>query len=147
MTFLMLYLLYNKWLIKKKGGTTMFIEIDTASSEPIYTQLMKELKKGIVKGEIKKDDLLPSVRSLAGDLGVNMHTVNKAYNLLVDEEILIKSQRGYRVDTSDKIPDDLEDLLKERLEELLVDIYIHDVPVEQVKNWTQDISKKLKREW
>ena len=67
----------------------MFIEIDTASSEPIYTQLMKELKKGIVKGEIKKDDLLPSVRSLAGDLGVNMHTVNKAYNLLVDEEILI----------------------------------------------------------
>ncbi|HZK22883.1 MAG TPA: GntR family transcriptional regulator [Atopostipes sp.] len=125
----------------------MFIEIDTASSEPIYTQLMKELKKGIVKGEIKKDDLLPSVRSLAGDLGVNMHTVNKAYNLLVDEEILIKSQRGYRVDTSDKIPDDLEDLLKERLEELLVDIYIHDVPVEQVKNWTQDISKKLKREW
>ena len=94
----------------------MFIEIDTASSEPIYTQLMKELKKGIVKGEIKKDDLLPSVRSLAGDLGVNMHTVNKAYNLLVDEEILIKSQRGYRVDTSDKIPDDLEDLLKERLE-------------------------------
>ncbi len=125
----------------------MFIEIDTASSEPIYTQLMKELKKGIVKGEIKKDDLLPSVRSLAGDLGVNMHTVNKAYNLLVDEEILIKSQRGYRVDTSDKIPDDLEDLLKERLEELLVDIYIHDVPVEQVKNWTRDISKKLKREW
>ena len=125
----------------------MFIEIDTVSSEPIYTQLMKELKKGIVKGEIKKDDLLPSVRSLAGDLGVNMHTVNKAYNLLVDEEILIKSQRGYRVDTSDKIPDDLEDLLKERLEELLVDIYIHDVPVEQVKNWTQDISKKLKREW
>ena len=125
----------------------MFIEIDQASSEPIYTQLMKELKKAIVKKEINRGELLPSVRSLAGDLGVNMHTVNKAYNLLVDEEILIKSQRGYRVDTSDKIPDDLEDLLKERLEELLVDIYIHDVPVEQVKNWTQDISKKLKREW
>lgn len=125
----------------------MFIEIDKASSEPIYIQLMKQLKKSIVKGEIKKGDMLPSVRGLAGDLGVNMHTVNKAYNLLVDEEILVKSQRGYTIDATDKIPDDLDHRLKERLEDLLVDIYIHDVSVENVKKWTEKISKDLKREW
>lgn len=125
----------------------MFIEIDKASSEPIYIQLMKQLKKSIVKGEIKKGDMLPSVRGLAGDLGVNMHTVNKAYNMLVDEEILVKSQRGYTIDATDKIPDDLDHRLKERLEDLLVDIYIHDVSVENVKKWTENISKDLKREW
>lgn len=125
----------------------MFIEIDKANPEPIYTQLMKELKKIIVKGEINRGELLPSVRSLAGDLGVNMHTVNKAYNLLVDEEILIKSQRGYMIDTTDKIPDGLEEQVKERLEELLVDIYIHDVPAGKVDEWAREISKNLKREW
>ncbi len=125
----------------------MFIEIDKTNTEPIYTQLMKQLKKVIVKGEIKKGEMLPSVRSLAGDLGVNMHTVNKAYNLLVDEEILVKSQRGYMINTTDKIPEDLEEQLKERLEDLLVDIYIHDVPVADVKAWTREISKDLKREW
>ncbi len=125
----------------------MFIEIDKASSEPIYIQLMKQLKKSIVKSEIKKGDMLPSVRGLAGDLGVNMHTVNKAYNMLVDEEILVKSQRGYTIDATDKIPDDLDHRLKERLEDLLVDIYIHDVSVENVKKWTENISKDLKREW
>lgn len=125
----------------------MFIEIDKASIEPIYIQLMKQLKKLIVKGDIQKGDMLPSVRGLAGDLGVNMHTVNKAYNLLVDEEILVKSQRGYMMDTTNKRPNDLEAEMKARIEDLLVDVYIHDVPVEKIKEWTQTISNDLKREW
>ena len=125
----------------------MFIEIDQASSEPIYTQLMKELKKAIVKNEINRGELLPSVRSLAGDLGVNMHTVNKAYNLLVDEEILVKSQRGYMINTTDKIPEGLESQFKNRLEDLLVDMYIYDLPKEKLDEWAQEISNHLKREW
>lgn len=63
----------------------MFIEIDPAGSEAIYIQLMKQIKKAIVKQDVQKGELLPSVRVLAGDLGVNMHTVNKAYNLLADQ--------------------------------------------------------------
>lgn len=125
----------------------MFIEIDKASTTPIYIQLMRQLKKAIVKGQIKRGGFLPSVRSLAGDLGVNMHTVNKAYNLLVDEEILTKSQQGYMIDSSTKMPSALEDELKMKIEELLVEIFIHEVPVEEVKDWTQVISKELEREW
>lgn len=125
----------------------MFIEIAMESTEPIYIQLIKQLKKAIVKGDINKGEMLPSVRVLAGDLGVNMHTVNKAYNLLVDEEILVKSQRGYMLDSTNKKPTDLEKKMKEKIEELLVDVYIHDLPVEKVKDWTQKISKELKKEW
>lgn len=125
----------------------MFIEIETESAEPIYVQLIKQLKKAIVKGAIAKGEMLPSVRVLAGDLGVNMHTVNKAYNLLVDEEILVKSQRGYMLDSTNKKPIDLEEQMKEKIEELLVDVYIHEVSVPQVKEWTQEIARDLKREW
>lgn len=125
----------------------MFIEIDTASSEPIYIQLMNELKKSIVKNELKIGEMLPSVRELAGDLGVNMHTVNKAYNLLVDEEVLTKSQKGYSLNPDKQRSVELEEQIKLKLEELLVDIYIHDIPVKQVKEWTEVTSKELKREW
>lgn len=125
----------------------MFIEIETDSVEPIYVQLIKQLKKAIVKGDIKKGEMFPSVRVLAGDLGVNMHTVNKAYNLLVDEEILMKSQRGYMLNTSKKKPSDLDKQMKERIEDFLVDVYVHDLSVENVKDWTQKISRELKKEW
>lgn len=56
------------------------------------------------------------MRSLAGDLDVNMYTVNKVYNLLVDEEILMKSQKGYMIDLSSKQPNALEDELKIKIE-------------------------------
>lgn len=125
----------------------MFIEIDTASSVPIYTQLMKELKKSIVKNEWQPDEMLPSIRSLAGDLGVNMHTVNKAYNLLVDEEVLVKNQKGYSLNPAQEVSIDLTEQLKLKLEELLVDVYIHDISVDEVKDWTKTIAKDLKREW
>lgn len=125
----------------------MFIEIDPASTEAIYIQLMKQIKKAIVKQDIKKEELLPSVRVLAGDLGVNMHTVNKAYNLLVDEGILVKSQKGYAIDRSNNQPEDFENHIQEKLEDLLVDIYIHDLPVERVKEWTQTVAENLKKEW
>lgn len=125
----------------------MFIEIDPAGSEAIYIQLIKQIKKAIVRQEVQKGELLPSVRVLAGDLGVNMHTVNKAYNLLADQGILTKSQKGYTVDVSNKVPEGWEEQIQVRLEELLVDIYIHDLPSEKVVSWTEEISKKLKREW
>jgi len=49
---------------------------------PIYIQLTNELIKGIANGSIKPHDELPSVRSLAADLSVNMHTVIKSYHEL-----------------------------------------------------------------
>lgn len=125
----------------------MFLEIAPNSPDPIYSQLIKQIKTAIVMGTVKKGDMLPSVRILAGDLGVNMHTVNKAYNLLVEEGILVKSQRGYTVEINERNPIDFENQLKARMEELLVDVYVHDIPVEKVKNWTQSIAENLKREW
>lgn len=66
----------------------MFIKIEMDSDIPIYTQLANGLIEGIANGSLHPGDTLPSVRSLAADLGINMHTVNKAYHELEKKEIV-----------------------------------------------------------
>ncbi|TJY38926.1 GntR family transcriptional regulator [Cohnella pontilimi] len=66
----------------------MFIEIDMQSEIPLYTQLADQLIEGIASGQLKPGDPLPSVRSLGADLGINLHTVNKAYQTLKQEGFL-----------------------------------------------------------
>lgn len=60
----------------------MFIEIDFSSDEAIYVQLCNRIIMGIAGNELKEGDALPSVRQLAESVGINMHTVNKAYTVL-----------------------------------------------------------------
>lgn len=63
----------------------MVIEIDFQSDEAIYTQLMNQIILGIATSRLQDGDPLPSVRQLADTIGINMHTVNKAYSLLRQE--------------------------------------------------------------
>ena len=60
----------------------MFIEMDFNSDEALYVQLMNQIIMGIARDMLKDGESLPSVRQMASHLGVNMHTVNKAYALL-----------------------------------------------------------------
>lgn len=60
----------------------MVIEIDFNSDEALYIQLRNQIIMGIAKDTLKDGESLPSVRQMANMLGVNMHTVNKAYALL-----------------------------------------------------------------
>jgi DNA-binding transcriptional regulator YhcF (GntR family) len=66
----------------------MFIEIEANSAVPIYLQLAQQIIEGVAKGSLKPGDSLPSVRSFAADLGMNMHTVNKAYHYLEEKEFI-----------------------------------------------------------
>ena len=63
----------------------MIIEIDFNSDEALYLQLRNQIILGIATSRIREGDELPSVRQLAGDIGINMHTVNKAYAVLRQE--------------------------------------------------------------
>ena len=71
----------------------MIISIDFGSSEAIYMQLRNQIIIGIAQEQIKEGDSLPSVRQLANELGVNMHTVNKAYSLLKEDGYLTLDRR------------------------------------------------------
>lgn len=66
----------------------MFIEIEANSAVPIYLQLAQQIIEGVAKGSLKPGDSLPSVRAFAADLGMNMHTVNKAYHYLEEKEFI-----------------------------------------------------------
>ena len=63
----------------------MLIAVDAAASEPLYLQIRNQIVAGIATGQLEPGQSLPSVRSLASDLGINLHTVNKAYAVLRDE--------------------------------------------------------------
>lgn len=72
----------------------MILSIDFNSNEAIYIQLRNQIIFGIAADEIREGDSLPSVRQLAEDVGINMHTVNKAYAVLRQEGFL-KLDRRY----------------------------------------------------
>ncbi|MBD5463497.1 MAG: GntR family transcriptional regulator [Lachnospiraceae bacterium] len=63
----------------------MMIEIDFNSEEALYLQLRNQIILGIATSKFQEGDALPSVRQLADDIGINMHTVNKAYTVLKQE--------------------------------------------------------------
>ncbi len=63
----------------------MTIEIDFNSDEALYMQLRNQIIMGIAASRFQEGDMLPSVRQLADMIGINMHTVNKAYSVLKQE--------------------------------------------------------------
>ena len=71
----------------------MLIEVDFNSDEAIYVQLQNQIIMGIATEMIKEGDTLPSVRRLADNIGINMHTVNKAYSILKQEGFIQLDRR------------------------------------------------------
>lgn len=73
----------------------MFWAIDFNSEEALYLQICNCVIQGIAMEEIRNGDSLPSVRQLADSIGINMHTVNKAYSVLRQEGyVKIDRRRG-----------------------------------------------------
>ena len=94
----------------------MFLKINFESEMPIYEQLKRQIVIGIASGELEPGEELPSVRQLGGDIGINLHTVNKAYNILKAEGYLIIDRRKGTL-VKDPLPvieeDDIEKLNRE----------------------------------
>ena len=73
----------------------MLIHIDFNSEEAIYQQLCNQIILGIATCQFEDGQVLPSVRQLADDIGINMHTVNKAYTVLKQEGFVkVDRRRG-----------------------------------------------------
>lgn len=93
----------------------MLIRIDQSSEEPLYLQIRTQIIEAIATGSLIPGDQLPSVRLLAQDLGINLHTVNKAYAVLRDEGYLImKGRKGASVADPSKARDAGKDQFEQR---------------------------------
>lgn len=85
---------YNNSITKyARKGEVMIIEIDFNSDEAIYLQLRNQIVLGIATSRLQEGDSLPSVRHLAEEIGINMHTVNKAYTVLKQEGLIQLDRR------------------------------------------------------
>ena len=117
----------------------MLIEIDFNSDEAIYIQLRNQIIMGIATSTIHEGDTLPSVRQLADNIGINMHTVNKAYNVLRQEGFLQLDRRRGAVICIDE--DKLETLqdLKEQLRVLLAKGSCKNITKEEVHELVDEI--------
>ncbi|MCY3667347.1 MAG: GntR family transcriptional regulator [Gemmatimonadetes bacterium] len=72
----------------------MEIVIDTSDSVPVFAQLINQIKKAVLSGELSSGAALPSIRQLANDMGLNHNTVAKAYRLLERDAVI--ETKGYR---------------------------------------------------
>ncbi len=93
----------------------MLFEIDFESTEALYLQLHDQIIFGIMEKQLKEGEQLPSVRNMAGKLGINMHTVNKAYALLRDEGFLTMDKRRGAVIAVEQDKETAEEELRESL--------------------------------
>lgn len=81
------------FIFKPEEVAILIIEIDFNSDEAIYMQLRNRIIMGIATSELREGDSLPSVRNLADNIGINMHTVNKAYTVLKQEGFIQLDRR------------------------------------------------------
>lgn len=123
----------------------MFIHIRPDSDSPIYIQLIYQIKMGIIKKQLLPGEVLPSVRSLAGDIGINMHTVNKAYKQLEMEGILINKKNGFEVKKTNKIKmeDSKRELFYLKLSELMIDAAIFQLTDQELNKMKKAVQNQL----
>ena len=95
----------------------MILSIDFNSDEALYIQLRNQIIIGIATGRIREGDSLPSVRQLADNISINMHTVNKAYAVLRQEGFVKLDRRKGAVICLEA---DKNQILQEMKEEIAV---------------------------
>lgn len=76
---------------REKEGKQLisFEDFKPDDSAPIYVQIVLHIKRGIVAGNIQNQDALPSRRVLSAMLGINPNTVQKAYKILEEEQLIV----------------------------------------------------------
>jgi GntR family transcriptional regulator len=70
----------------------MKIIVSNRSGVPIYEQIKEQIKEAIFSGELREDDLLPSIRALARDLKISVITTTRAYGDLEQEGFVVSAQ-------------------------------------------------------
>ena len=117
----------------------MFIEIDFNSSEALYIQLRNQIIMGIATSTIREGDTLPSVRQLAENIGINMHTVNKAYSVLKQAGFLQLDRRKGAVIAIDVNKLQAVEEMREQLRVLLAKASCQNISREEVHQLVDEI--------
>ena len=109
--------------------------------EPVYIQIIRNIKQKIVTGELQKGDRMPSRREMAVSINVNPNTVQKAYKEMEEMGIIntIKNNQSTITEDDNLINQIRKDLINEATDVFLEQMKAINVPIEEVK---EIISKK-----
>ena len=123
----------------------MIIQIDFAGDLPLYSQLRDQIVIGIAAGLLKPGEALPSVRRLAADIGINIHTVNKAYALLRDEGYIVMDRRsGAAVAPRPLDSRGFFEHLADLLRPIAAEAICHDLDAEQFGRFCADLHRQVR---
>ena len=120
------------------------ITIDYRDRKLIYEQLVDNVKELILRGDLKRDDFLPSVRSLAKELGINPNTIQKAYQEL-ERQGVVTSAQGRGVFVSEDTPGYSHQEMNAwcaQLARLITEMRFRGVPEEEITRILDDLKKR-----
>jgi len=117
----------------------MYIEIDFSSDEAIYQQLCNQIILGIATSQYMEGDVLPSVRELAEAVGINMHTVNKAYTVLKQEGFVKVDRRRGAIVSVDADKERAKQLIRKSLGNVLAEAVCRNLNREEIHRLGDEI--------
>lgn len=120
----------------------MILEIDFNSEEALYMQLYKQIIMGIATSQYREGEPLPSVRQLADTIGINMHTVNKAYTVLKQEGFVKVDRRRGAVIAVDIDKIRAMDEMQRELRVVLAKAHCKNISKEEVHELIDEIYKE-----
>ena len=124
----------------------MQIKIDNASERPVYQQIIDQVKRDIALGRLDKDERLPTVRQLAGQLAINPNTIAKAYQQM-EREGIITTRPGSGAFVAN-LDSDLSSsvkkkLISEDLERAAVDAFHMQIDGQTLLKWFNEAIEKF----
>ena len=126
----------------------MFL-IKPSSSQPIYEQIITQVKESIIKGVLREGEKLPSVRDLAEMTRVNPNTISKAYKILEQDQIIITVRgRGTFVNDKLNIKTDTTAMsnLRSKLKETIIELHYFGVHETEAQKIIEEIYEELRKE-
>lgn len=123
----------------------MRLRVDPNSGVPLGVQIARQVRLAVAAGRVAPGERLPSARGLAAELGVNFHTVRKAYGELEAEGLLVVERgRGTTVSATARPmrTSDLRDLVRGHVERLVEDLAGAEIDVERL---AETVDAELRR--
>jgi GntR family transcriptional regulator len=125
----------------------MLFSINDRDPRPLFEQIVSQVKAAVAEGKLRVGDALPGVRELAEGLGVNLHTVHKAYQRLRDEGVIeLRLGRRARIARRDRPAGKriVREKVVRRLEDAASDAAILGVSAEEFRQFVEAIvARKL----
>lgn len=118
------------------------VQIDYRSKQPIYEQIIEQIKLYVIKGQLSPGDAIPSVRKMAQSLGVTPSTVAKAYQELERQKVIetIRARGtfiGQNMDVS--LEEEQQEKIRQRLKSEILELKRSGYSLEDVTSLTKEI--------